>query len=79
MWTVGNATATVNAYKWLTGVVKIDGVDRAGLCALAASNAEPLSNNHPSSLPLRIGSRGARHDAGRWVARKTGPRFEARR
>jgi len=70
MGTEFHATAAVNADEGFAGRVQVDGIYWAGSGALAAANAQLLPDHHAAPFSLRIGSCGASHDTGRWIARQ---------
>jgi len=76
MGAVLHTPAAMNADERLSCMIKIDGVNRAGLCAFTAADAELLSDKHPSSLSLQIGAGRAGQGARGGIARKTVSRFK---
>ena len=76
MRTVGNAPAAVDADKRLHGWVKVNGINRTGLRAFAAADAELFPYNNASSLSLGIGTGRAGLSTRCGVACETGPCLE---
>src|SRR5512143_83184 len=79
MGTVGDASAAVDADKGLCGCIKVDRINRTGLCACAAADAELLFHHYAPALSLGIRAGRTGRYAGCRVAGQTKPCLKSRR